>query len=127
MGWYGVIASVHLLHVSENVSPAFGIFYNPQINIINKYADFSLAATLPVTLGAHVKDSWIEETFFYAHVPAVHVDSQGSKGSKQGFNASFRRALTRLYEFGNWAASVRRQSSSRPQHPSRYHQGCTWG
>ena len=70
-------ASVHLLHVSENVSPAFGIFYNPQINIINKYADFSLAATLPVTLGAHVKDSWIEETFFYAHVPAVLEASLG--------------------------------------------------
>lgn len=64
-------ASVHLLHVKENVSPAFGLFYNPQVNIINKYADFSLAATMPVTLGVHIKDSWIEETFFYGHIPAV--------------------------------------------------------
>ena len=64
-------AGVHLLHVNEYVSPAFGVFYNPQINIINKYADFSLAATMPITLGAHVKDSWIEETFFYGHIPAV--------------------------------------------------------
>jgi hypothetical protein len=64
-------ASVHLLQNRGGVSPAFGVFYNPQINIINNYADFSLAATLPVTLGAHIKDSWIEETFFYGHVPAV--------------------------------------------------------
>jgi hypothetical protein len=68
---------VHLLHVGENVSPAFGVFYNPQVNIINKYADFSLAATLPVTLGAHIKDSWIEETFFYGHIPAVLEASLG--------------------------------------------------
>lgn len=64
-------ASVHLLHVNENVSPAFGFFYNPQINIINNYADFSLAATLPISLGVHVKDSWIEKTFFYGQIPAV--------------------------------------------------------
>ncbi|MCB9192728.1 MAG: hypothetical protein H6602_13785 [Flavobacteriales bacterium] len=64
-------ASVHLLHVNENVSPAFGLFYNPQINIVNKYADFSLAATMPLTLGAHIKDTWIEESFFYGHIPAV--------------------------------------------------------
>jgi hypothetical protein len=70
-------ASAHLLSVKKNVSPAFGFFYNPQINIINKYADFSLAATLPLTLGAHVKDSWIPETFFYAHIPAVLEASLG--------------------------------------------------
>jgi len=70
-------ASVHLLHAGKNVSPAFGAFYNPQINIINKYADFSLAATLPLTLGAHVKDSWIPKTFFYAHLPAVLEASLG--------------------------------------------------
>ena len=64
-------AAVHLLHVGENVSPAFGLFYNPQVNIVNKYSDFSLAATLPVTLGVHIKDSWIERTFFYGHIPAV--------------------------------------------------------
>lgn len=64
-------ASAHLLHVGENVSPAFGVFYNPQINIVNKYADFSLAATLPTTLGVHIKDSWIDETFFYGYIPAV--------------------------------------------------------
>ena len=70
-------ASVYLLHVRDNVSPAFGVFYNPQINIINKYGDFSLAATLPLTLGAHVKDSWIPKTFFYAHLPAVLEASLG--------------------------------------------------
>lgn len=70
-------ASVHLLHVGENVSPAFGIFYNPQINIINKFSDFSLAATMPLTLGAHVKDSWIDKTFFYGHIPAVLEASLG--------------------------------------------------
>lgn len=64
-------AGVHLLHVGENVSPAFGVFYNPQINIINKFSDFSLAATMPITLGAHIKDSWIDRTFFYGHIPAI--------------------------------------------------------
>ncbi len=64
-------ASAHLLMVRKNVSPAFGVFYNPQINIINRYADFSLAATMPLTLGVHIKDSWIERTYFYGHVPAV--------------------------------------------------------
>lgn len=70
-------ASVHLLHVGENVSPAFGVFYNPQINIVNKYADFSLAATMPITLGAHVKDSWIPKTFFYGYIPAILEASLG--------------------------------------------------
>tara|TARA_R110002072_G_scaffold150796_2_gene299403 strand:- start:252 stop:821 length:570 start_codon:yes stop_codon:yes gene_type:complete len=64
-------ASAHLLMIRKNVSPAFGVFYNPQINIINKYADFSLAVTMPLTLGAHVKDTWIEKTYFYGHIPAV--------------------------------------------------------
>lgn len=64
-------ASVHLLHSNGGVSPAFGVYYNPQINIINRYSNFSLAATLPLTLGAHVKDSWIPKTFFYGHIPAV--------------------------------------------------------
>lgn len=64
-------AGVHLLHSKGGVSPAFGVFYNPQINIIDKFSDFSLAATLPLTLGAHIKTSWLEKTFFYAHVPAV--------------------------------------------------------
>lgn len=64
-------ASVHLLHVKKGVTPAFGVFYNPQINIINSYADFSLAATMPISLGVHIKDTWIEKTFFYGHIPAV--------------------------------------------------------
>lgn len=64
-------ASAHLFMIKKNVSPAFGLFYNPQINIINKYADFSLAATMPLTLGVHIKDTWIEKTYFYGHIPAV--------------------------------------------------------
>lgn len=70
-------ASVHVLHVKtsviqrKGVTPAFGVYYNPQINIINKYPDFSLAATMPMSLGVHIKDSWIEKTFFYGHIPAV--------------------------------------------------------
>ncbi len=62
---------MHLLHVKENVTPAFGAFFNPQINIVNKYMDFSLAASMPISLGVHIKDSWIEKTFFYGHIPAV--------------------------------------------------------
>lgn len=68
---HSIGASVHLHMIKKNVSPSFGVFYNPQINIVNKYADFSLAATLPITLGAHVKDSWIPKTYFYGHIPAV--------------------------------------------------------
>lgn len=64
-------ASAHLLLIKKNVSPAFGVYYNPQVNIINRYADFSLAATMPMTLGVHIKDSWIEKTYFYGHIPAV--------------------------------------------------------
>lgn len=64
-------ASVHLLQNNGGVGPAFGLYYNPQINIINKYADFSLAATMPMTLGAHVKNAAVDRTFFYGHIPAV--------------------------------------------------------
>jgi hypothetical protein len=70
-------SSVHILHVRtsaiqrKGVTPAFGVYYNPQVNIINRYPDFSLAATMPISLGVHIKDSWIERTFFYGHVPAV--------------------------------------------------------
>lgn len=63
--------SVHLLPVKKGITPAFGLYYNPQINIVNRYTDFSLAATMPMTLGVHIKDSWIDKTFFYGHVPAV--------------------------------------------------------
>lgn len=68
---HSVGASVHLHMISKNVSPSYGVFYNPQINIVNQFADFSLAATLPVTLGVHIKDSWIKQTYFYGHIPAV--------------------------------------------------------
>ncbi len=64
-------ASVHILPNNGGVSPAFGVFYNPQLNIIDRYTDFSLAATLPITLGAHVKTSFLNKTFFYGHLPAV--------------------------------------------------------
>lgn len=70
-------AAVHLLHVKDNVSPAFGVFYNPQINVVNNYADFSVAATMPLTIGAHIKDSWIEKSYFYAHIPAMLEASLG--------------------------------------------------
>lgn len=70
-------AGVNLLHVGENVTPAFGVFYNPQINIINQFADFSFAATMPMMMGVHIKDSWIEETFFHGHIPAVLETSLG--------------------------------------------------
>ncbi|MBL4585996.1 MAG: hypothetical protein JKX84_02915 [Flavobacteriales bacterium] len=58
-------------------SPAFGVFYNPQINIINRYADFSLAMTLPMTLGAHIKTPFVDQTFFFGHIPGVIEASLG--------------------------------------------------
>ncbi|MFC2176041.1 hypothetical protein ACFLR1_03625 [Bacteroidota bacterium] len=65
-------ASVHFLETSGGrVSPAFGVFYNPQVNVLDKYSNFSLAVTMPLTVGAHVKTTFLEKTFFYGHVPAV--------------------------------------------------------
>ena len=49
------------------------------------------------------------------------------QGVQAGFQCPFRRALTRLYEFGSWAASEHRQSSPRPLHPCGCNQGCTQG
>ncbi len=70
-------ASLHLLQNNGGVSPAFGVFYNPQINIVDLSSDFSFAATIPLTLGAHVKTSWLEKTFFYGHIPAVVEANMG--------------------------------------------------
>lgn len=70
-------ASVHILPNNGGVSPAFGVFYNPQLNIINRHTDFSLAVTVPLTLGAHVKTRFLDKTFFYGHIPAVLEASLG--------------------------------------------------
>jgi len=60
-----------ILMNNGGASPAFGVFYNPQINLINRWTDLSVALSMPVTLGAHIKTSFIENTFFYGHIPGV--------------------------------------------------------
>lgn len=89
-------ASFHLLHVGENVSPAFGAFYNPQINIVNNFSDFSFAYTMPISLGVHIKDSWIDRTFFYGQIPAVFEANIGHYSTRDfrskigmGFGAGY--------------------------------------
>lgn len=68
---HSVGAAAHFIPFRNGVSTAFGAYYDPQMNIINTFTDFSLAAAIPLTLGVHVEDGFIPETFFYAHVPAV--------------------------------------------------------
>ncbi len=68
---HSVGAAAHFIPFRNGVSTAFGGFYDPHVNIINSFTDFSLSAGVPLTLGVHVEDGFIPETFFYAHVPAV--------------------------------------------------------
>lgn len=69
---HSVGASAHILPIADRgLSVPFGVFYNPQFNILNRYTDFSVAATMPVTIGAHVKNAVIPRSYFYAHLPAV--------------------------------------------------------
>jgi hypothetical protein len=68
---HSVGAGVSLLQNKEGVSPAFGVYYHPQINYINRFSDFSMSVGLPVMLGAHIKSSFVPNTFFYAKVPLI--------------------------------------------------------
>ncbi len=80
-------ASAHFIPFEGGgVSVPFGVFYDPQINIIDRYADFSLAATLPVTLGAHVGSSFVPRDFFYAHLPAMLETNLGHFSTKRFYN-----------------------------------------
>lgn len=79
-------ASVHFIPSSSAVSVPFGAFYNPQVNILNRFTDFSVAATLPLTLGVHIKSSLVPQTFFYAHVPAVIEANIGHYSNRSSRN-----------------------------------------
>lgn len=69
---HSVGASAHIVPVAgKGLSAPFGVFYNPQINLLNRFTDFSIAATVPLTLGAHIQNTVLPRSFFYAHLPAV--------------------------------------------------------
>jgi len=69
---HSVGASAHIVPIAERgITVPFGVFYNPQFNILNRYTDFSVAATMPLTLGAHVENAVLPRSYFYAHLPAV--------------------------------------------------------
>lgn len=68
---HSVGLAAHFIPQRNGVSVPFGVHYDPQINIINEFTDFSLAAATPVTVGIHIADGFIDETFFYAHLPAI--------------------------------------------------------
>lgn len=80
-------AAVHLLPFgSGGVSAPFGIYYEPQFNILNRYTDFSVAATIPVTLGVHVRNDYLPRTFFFGHVPAVIETNIGHFSTRKFYN-----------------------------------------
>jgi len=68
---HSVGVAAHFIPQKNGVSVPFGVYYDPQVNIINNFTDFSLSAGLPLTVGAHISDGFIDETFFYAHIPAI--------------------------------------------------------
>lgn len=84
---HSVGASAHMVPFEGGgVSVPFGVFYNPQVNIIDRFSDFSLAATVPMTVGAHVKSSFIPRDYFYAHLPAVLEANLGHYSTRRFYN-----------------------------------------
>ena len=62
---------ISLLENKGGASTAVGLFYNPQINYINRFSDFSMSVAMPLLLGAHLRSSFVPSTFFYAHIPLI--------------------------------------------------------
>jgi hypothetical protein len=80
-------AGVSLLQNKGGVSPAFGLYYHPQINYLNKFSDFSMSVGLPVMLGAHIKSSFVQNTFFYAKVPFITEANIGHYATRNFTNS----------------------------------------
>ncbi len=56
-------AAAHIIPFgSGGASAGFGAYYEPQFNILNRYTDFSIAASMPLTLGAHIGNSYLPNT-----------------------------------------------------------------
>jgi hypothetical protein len=84
---HSVGAGVSLLQNKGGVSPAFGLYYHPQINYLNKFSDFSMSVGLPVMLGAHIKSSFVENTFFYAKIPFITEANIGHYATRDFTNS----------------------------------------
>ena len=79
-------AGTSLLVNKDGVSPAIALFYNPQINYINRFSDFSMSVAVPMMLGAHIKSSFVPATFFYAHLPLITEANIGHYASRDFTN-----------------------------------------
>ena len=84
---HSVGAGVSLFQNKGGVSPAFGLYYHPQINYINKFSDFSMSVGMPVMAGAHIKSSFVQNTFFYAKVPLITEANIGHYSTRDFTNA----------------------------------------
>lgn len=84
---HAVGASAHFIPFEGGgVSAPFGVYYEPQFNVIDRYSDFSLAVCSPLTLGAHVGNSFIPRTYFYGHLPLVAEANLGHFSTKRFYN-----------------------------------------
>jgi len=68
---HSVGLGVSMLQNKEAVSPAFGLYYNPQLNYLDKFSDFSMSVAMPVIVGGHIETSIVDTSFFFAQVPLV--------------------------------------------------------
>ncbi len=84
---HSVGAGVSLFQNKDGVSPAFGVYYHPQVNYINKFSDFSMSVGLPVMVGAHIASSFVPNTFFYAKVPLITEVNIGHYSTRDFTNA----------------------------------------
>lgn len=84
---HSVGASSHFIpFTGGGVSVPFGVYYEPQFNIIDRYSDFSLSVSSPLTLGAHVSSTFIPRNYFYGHLPLVAEANVGHFSTKRFYN-----------------------------------------
>lgn len=80
-------AGAAMLEYRDAVSPAIALFYNPQVNYINRFSDFSMAVAMPIMLGVHPPSSFIDKTFFYGHLPLITEANIGHYATRDYTNA----------------------------------------
>ncbi len=84
---HSVGAAAHIIPFGTGgASAGFGAYYEPQFNILNRYTDFSIAASMPLTLGAHIGNSYLPNTFFFGHVPVMMEANIGHFATRRFYN-----------------------------------------
>ncbi len=84
---HSVGAGTSLFQNKGGVSPAFGLYYHPQVNYINKFSDFSMSVGLPAFVGAHIKSSFVQNTFFYTKIPLITEANIGHYSTRDFTNS----------------------------------------